>query len=189
MTTDYSFEGMVAFLDYAADHGLWKATTAKSYATAAAKVQDELTEQEAADVRLIDLDLIFQRFVNRNKVAVSPGTLRTYKRRLGTAIEEFVAWREDPTAYRPKLGTRDRAPSEGPSKPKQQRTERREPTGAEPAPESVPVETPKGLLTIPFPLRSDFVVSVQVPRDLTSKEATRISAFIKTLAIDFGEGD
>jgi len=190
MSTDFSFEAMLGFLDYAANHGLWKAATAKSYATAASKIEDELTEQEAQDVRSIDLDLVFQRFVNRNKVSVSPSTLRTYKRRVANTIEEFVAWREDPAGYRPKMNSRERSKGDtattkersGEEREEGNRTER----GTRQSSETSPGPT-SNLLTIPFPLRPDFVVSVQVPRDLKTKEADRLAAFIRTLASDFGE--
>jgi hypothetical protein len=40
------------------------------------------------------------------------------------------------------------------------------------------------MLTVPFPLRPDFLASVQIPRDLRKGEADRLAAFIKTLAMD-----
>lgn len=189
MSTDYSFEAMTGFLDYASNHGLWKATTARSYAVAASKIEDELTEQEAQDVRSIDLDIVFQRFVNRNKVAVSPNTLRTYKRRLTKAIEEFVAWRQDPTAYRPRIAGRERSAGGNTNARRPPKEDTPEGGGARSDPPAPSGPGPQSnLLTIPFPLRSDFVVSLQVPRDLSAKEASRLAAFIRTLATDF-EGD
>ena len=43
-----------------------------------------------------------------------------------------------------------------------------------------------GLITYPFPIRSGIQGKITLPEDLTSREADRINAFIKTLAV---EGD
>lgn len=184
MSDTYSYAAMIEFLDYASDHGLMKAPTARSYRVAAGKVQDELTEQEANDVRQIDLDLVFQRFVNRNKVGVAPKTLRVYKRRIATVVEEFVAWRENPTGYRPQIGSRR---SRGDEAPKGKAQPLRIPTESKSRDPEPSAPQGAAMLTIPFPLRADFVVSVQVPRDLKAREAERLAAFIKTLAADFVE--
>jgi hypothetical protein len=190
MDSDYSFEALTEFLKYVADHGLWKANTALSYRTAASKIESDLTEQEAADVRQIDLNLVFQRYMNRNKLKVSPSTLATYKRRLGNAIEEFVRYRGDPMNYRPQL-TSGRQPGDSeksaPENSRKKRKAPRQPAGDEREPRDVPAMTPSSttpMLTVPFPLRPDFLASVQIPRDLRKGEADRLAAFIKTLAMD-----
>lgn len=188
MSTDYSYSGLIEFLEYASNHGLMKAPTARSYRVAATKVQDELTEQEARDVRNIDLDLVFQRFVNRNKVEVAQKTLRVYRRRLETAIEEYVAWRADPMGYRPQIGSRrarsgEPTPSSKAAKSSARATEST--VATEPA--AAPAANAGAMLNIPFPLRPDFVASLQVPRDMTAREAGRLAAFVKTLAMDFDD--
>lgn len=45
--------------------------------------------------------------------------------------------------------------------------------------------TPEGVrwLRYEFPLRPGFVVMVELPRDMTSKEAERVAAWLLTLAI------
>jgi len=40
-------------------------------------------------------------------------------------------------------------------------------------------------MSLDFPLRSDLLAQVVVPRDLTVEEAHRMGAFLETLAIDF----
>jgi hypothetical protein len=44
-----------------------------------------------------------------------------------------------------------------------------------------------GAIVYPFPLRPDTIVQLQLPRDLKTREAARIAAFITSLAIDDAE--
>jgi hypothetical protein len=44
-------------------------------------------------------------------------------------------------------------------------------------------------LSLPYPIRSDFLAQVVIPRDLTVEEAKRLGAFLLTLAADFKPGD
>ena len=39
------------------------------------------------------------------------------------------------------------------------------------------------LVTIPYPLRHDFIASVQIPRDMSVWEAKRLAAMVLTLGI------
>lgn len=43
---------------------------------------------------------------------------------------------------------------------------------------------PRTTLRHRLPIRKDFDLEVELPRDLTSKEAVRISEWLKTLVID-----
>jgi hypothetical protein len=40
-------------------------------------------------------------------------------------------------------------------------------------------------MALEYPLRSDLLAQVVVPRDLTVEEAQRMGAFLLTLAVDF----
>lgn len=187
MDKDFSFKALMDFLQYVEDHGLWKSNTAIGYRAAASKVEGDLTEQEASDVRQIDLDLLFQRFMNRNRVKVSPRTLATYRQRLQRAISEFERYLEDPIDYRSAVGGGRSSAGGGGSKAK--RTTRKKSSEERVGPATGEVATRAGgagaqVLNIPFPLRSDFLASVQIPRDLKKVEAERLAAFIKTLALD-----
>lgn len=184
MAQDYSFSALMDFLDYAGGHGLIKAATARAYRTACAKIYDSLTEGERADVRSIDVEALFQRFLNKNKVQISPRTLRDYRGRLETSIGEFQSWRSDPAGYKPKGSanstTRQRAPKPTDSSAKAAHSEK---VGT--PPETTPTAVSAKVLNIPFPLRDGFTANLQLPRDLTTAEAERMGAFLRTLAVDF----
>lgn len=193
MQQNYSFANLIEFLEYAGTHGLLKASTAQSYRVGCGKIESTLTPDELADVRKIDADVVFARFANANKVKVSPATLREYRRRLATSIDEFLKWRNDPAGYRPR-GARKEPPKDEDSKKQPKGTTKkkdgpRRSPGAESRPSEQSVafaaQATAPMLTMPYPLRSDLLAHVQVPRDLTSDEANRLAAFIKTLATDF----
>jgi hypothetical protein len=43
-------------------------------------------------------------------------------------------------------------------------------------------------MAMQYPLREDFIAQVLLPRGMTSEEARRLCAFIRTLAVDFVPG-
>jgi len=48
---------------------------------------------------------------------------------------------------------------------------------------------PVATITYPFPLRPGVLASVDLPADLTTREADRLVAFIKSLAMDLPTAD
>ena len=178
METDFSYASLIKFLEDASDQGLIKVPTANSYRVAVERLRGELTAQELKDIRDIDFELVFQRFVNRNGSRLSADTLRVYRQRASKGIAEFIARQIDPASYRPAIGVRR----------SRSKNDFSAPTTTNPIHVELPTQQPMSrMLTIPFPLRTDFVVSVQIPRDLTLREADRIAAFVRTLAVDFDE--
>ena len=74
-------------------------STAQGWRVATTKVLTDLSSEEEADVRRIDVDATFKQFLNRNPGRLSPASTGEYRRRVGRAIEEFVSWMENPAAY------------------------------------------------------------------------------------------
>ncbi len=135
----------------------------------------DLSEAEERDIRKVDLAV--HRTANRDSVSVSPESLKTYRNR------EFIGWRNDPATYKPrglkasngaKLANEWVRPQERVSKSIPKASEKR---GAETMASSG--------LTLSFPLRSDFLAQVVIPRDLTAIEARRLGAFLLTIAVDY----
>lgn len=50
-------------------------------------------------------------------------------------------------------------------------------------------EAPQKLLSYLYPLRPDCTAFIQVPRDLTPKEANRLCAMLRTLPMDSGAAE
>lgn len=191
MEQNYRFQDVVDFLEYAGNHGLIKASTAQSYRVGCSKIEEALTPDELADVRKIDVDAVFTRFANANKIQVSPATLREYRRRVATSIEEFLEWRKDPSGYKPKGSRSNKSKGEDGTSGTKKRVKRAKvgetDSSSVTSSESIvsSAQTSAPLLSLPYPIRANLLAHIQVPRDLTSEEANRLAAFIKTLATDF----
>jgi hypothetical protein len=179
---DYSRAALARFIGFVVAKGLVHPATAQGWRVATAKVLEELSPAELQDVRTIDVESTFKGFLNRYPGRLSPASVGEYRRRVHRAIEEFVSWMADPGGYafrpparaakadarrRPDAGSDDGTPptrSRPPDRP------------APPRPNS---------MSLAYPLRSDLLAQVIVPRDLTVEEAQRMGAFLLTLAVDF----
>lgn len=176
---DYSRAALARFIEYVVAKGLVNPSTAQGWRVAASKVLEELTPEEMADVRRIDVDAVFRAFLNRYPGRLSPASVGEYRRRVGRAIEEFVVWMENPAAYG------NRAAAWAARSEKTRAKGRAAPAGGAPV-EPARVRTPPGeALALDYPLRPGFLAQVVVPPDLTVDEARRMGAFLLTLAPDY----
>jgi hypothetical protein len=179
---DYSRAALARFIEFVVAKGLVHPATAQGWRVATAKVLEELSAEELADVRRIDVERTFKEFLNRYPGRLSPASVGEYRRRVSRAIEEFVRWMEDPGSYafrsparQPRADARRRldvTPVAGPM-----------PIRARPG-SPVQARTADGI-ALEYPLRPDLLAHVVVPRDLTVEEARRMGAFLVTLAVDF----
>jgi hypothetical protein len=189
MTADYSREAFLKFLDYLSDKGLIKFQTVRGWRSAASKLMTDLSEDEEGDIRTVDLDLAVHRTANRDSVSVSPESLNTYRNRVALAIQEFTSWRDDPATYKPRgLNGKSRTKSANGAKSSNERMapQERVRRGTSKASEKREAETlVSSGLTLSFPLRSDFLAQVVIPRNLTAVEAKRLGAFLLTIAVDY----
>ncbi len=178
---DYSREALARFVDYVVDKGLVNPSTAQGWRVATSKVLEGLSGEEETDVRRIDVDATFKRFLNRHPGRLSPASTGEYRRRVGRAIEEFVSWMENPAGYGSRTAAwAARAESRPRSRP------RPRPLTPLPAPPGTQVHpgSPEGI-ALAFPVRPGFLAQVTVPQDLTVDEARRMGAFLLTLAPEY----
>jgi len=190
MDKDYSLAALNKFLDYALEKGLLKPETAKSRRTAVNKILEKITDEQRADVRIIDLDLEAEHFANRQGAGYIPSSLLTYKSRAKTALTDFVSWADNPMQFRPSGGGNGRVSNKSggtatPKKvtvvssqtfspPKTQTSEFNQPPK---------FETPSNGLTFPVPIRAGLIVQLcGIPFDLTVAEAEKIAQVVKALA-------
>ncbi len=192
MDKDYSFAALTRFLDFVAEKGLVKKNTAVSWKTASGKVLDDLTPAEQEDVRRVDLATAFVKFENRFGGKYSPASLAQYHARARTAMSEFLKWVESPTNYKPRaLPKNDDGEVGGKIPRRQSRLKSNAYSGSGSAQARAPepgITTPVTGLSLAFPMRSDFLAQVVVPRDISAEEARRFGAFIMTLAGDYKPG-
>ena len=98
---------LIKFLNYVGAKGLLSPATAESRKASVNKVLGILTDQEAEDVAQLDLDEVVRRFANLHGQAYTADSLRTYKSRTKSSIDDFIRYVENPMAF--KVGGSKRA--------------------------------------------------------------------------------
>lgn len=177
MSTNRSRDDFLRFLDYLGDKGLIPLATASSRRTTASKVTSILSDEEAADVTVLDLDDLMRRFDHLNPHQYTPGSLQAYKSRMKTALDDFRSYCENPLSFRPAGQQRAKVkPNAGePQKRPVQRRAKLNDTQTSIAPAaSLPNVT-----VLPIALRAGLTVQVAgIPFDLTAAEAKKIANII-----------
>lgn len=179
MVSDYSRDGLLAFLREAAMAGHMNPATARSRLNAAQQLFTHLSASEAKDLRRIDVDELAARCHKLQGGTVRPEVVSVYARRLQHALTDYFGFLEDP----------DRFVSVG----AERRTLRRRGEGAqrsdeERALEEIRLGSPNHRPDVmPIPLREGRVVYVHdLPADLTPAEARKIARVIEALAEEPG---
>jgi len=182
---NYSLGELLAFADRLEQQGLAKPNTARGYKVAAAKILDGLSDQEAQDVRRVDVKTAVRRFHNKNPGKLSPQSLAEYQRRVQSLISEFSRYQENPVGY----SGFGRGPASAPSRPRRRKAETADlvAVDAEGITTLIEVKAPpvRSGLSYEYPLREDFLAQVVLPRDLKTDEARRLCGFIMTIAADY----
>ncbi len=180
MATEYSTTELLDFLSHASERGLLPGATAQALGVACRNVFEILDETEAVDVRRIDVANTFKRFANKRAKEFNPSSLKEYQRRVGRAIDLFIAWRGDPANF--KVKTRATQPRK-----------RALPTSyiADATLPSAPSESAADAVfsssvtyQSSFPIRPGMIVTLSgIPKDLSPTEADRLAQFVKLLAL------
>jgi hypothetical protein len=176
-------EAAIEFLEYLAQKGLMAPATARARKAAVNTVLGILDSQEAEDVTLLDLNDVMNRFQHLQGKDYTPESLRAYKGRLKSALDDFASYVENPLAFKPNVQGRERKPNSGKSAP----------TGSKNPPEKLIIESsrspipnaggPMASSILPIPIRADLIVHVQgLPFDLTQAEAKKIAGVIQAMA-------
>ena len=183
MSSDFSKNPLMKFLDTVVAKGLMNANTVAGLKAACSRILDDLAATD--DVRGVDVNTAVVRYNNRNPGSLSPNSLAEYQRRVSRAISDFVSWVENPASFKPrargasgKNGRKTESASGGRAAANHPDTSLPVAHAASPPPTSTG-------LPLSYPLRPDFLAQVVIPRDLTAEEARRLGAFLMTLAADF----
>jgi hypothetical protein len=181
-------EGLIVFLDWAGRTGQLGSNTAAAYKTAVTQVLEIDGEAwTATNIQGLDVEHQLDRFARLRASRYNPTSLRTYGNRFRAAVTHYRNYLEDPTTFRtnqPK-GTRakdsERPLPSGPggaSKGSERARRAGASSGVGGATEAA------DLVQYPFPLRTQVMAYLSLPRDLRRSEAQRIAAFVASLAID-----
>jgi hypothetical protein len=194
--------GLIEFLEYVDEKGLMNASTAKAYRAAVREVLGAVEGDDwpSFDLRTADVDDLFQRFQVKAGFRYTPRSLSTYKSRFRTAVSMYLAYIEDPGGWRPPRPQPARVSPPriymaevAPSVLSPRRPRRRDTRAAVPSDATINVDSfapaPGGsddMVSFPFPIRREggvVMATLVLPKDLTSREADRIAAHLKTIAI------
>ena len=181
MAGEYSREALLDFLDFLGDRGMLKKATASSRKATANTVLAILNDDEARDLRRLDVDQIMERFANKTAGSFKPDSLKVYRSRLGISLIDFLEWKKDPSNFK-LSGQRRRAQPNSAAKRRKQDTSAKEPSTQDRATKSKGNE---GLehITFPIPIRPGVIVHVSgVPSDLKPEEAQKIGNVILALS-------
>ena len=179
MSNERSREALLDFLEYLANKGLVAKNTANGRRVTANRVLGILSDEEARDVTVLDLNEVMTRFQNLEGKSYTPGSLATYRARLNTALEDFDAYLKNPLAFKPSGRSRERPKKESPKTGRSKLPQ--EPRhGSSSQSTAVP---PMSNSIVPIAIRHDVTVHIQgLPFDLNEAEAERIANVVRAMA-------
>lgn len=182
MSAPRSREELLKFLGYVGNKGLLSPATVESRKASVNKVLGILDEEEAADVSKIDLDDVMRRFANLHGQGYTADSLRTYKSRTKSSIDDFLRYVDNPLGFKVGGPRRERRPKVGRSNGDRQEAAPTVPTSSGTHSAAIPAAS---IGIVPVPIRSDLTVHIQgLPFDLTSREAKKIANVILAMATD-----
>lgn len=190
-------EEILKFLEMAGSRSILNEHTVNCRLTACHNLFSILnTGEDNVHYMLQNLELLVNRFRNKN-TSVQASTLKVYKSRLKSTLEDFTAWSKDAIAWertvleKSQQAGRDKkakekaaaTPSPAPEKTKS----RTVPTATVPTPRVI--ETGE-VRKVSFPLRPDFNLEITMPADgLSSKEILKLNLFLYPYCKDIESRD
>ena len=172
---DYSEAAFLDFLRQGALAGVIRPGTARARKKAAEQLLVQLKANERLDLRQLDVDELCTRFHKLQGSTIREETLQIYNERLKAGLRDFFNWTDDPHSFSSVEG----------ETPEVQLVAARDDPGQARAREELALNPPRSPHEIfPIPIREDLVVYVQnVPLDMTAREADKIAAVVRALAL------
>lgn len=179
--TDGDCAAMIEWLGWTIQKSEMVEATASALRTACQKVLAVEDDWGSIPVADLDVESIIGRFRIKHRGDMKDATVDTYVNRLRQTLDMYTKWLVGDSTWKPAQRKRTaRTPSTNGA------------AGKVPPVEPVtPLEAPKvdqppkaGMIAYPFPIRPGLRGKIELPEDLTIKEARRIAAFISTLAVE-----
>jgi hypothetical protein len=186
--SEYSREALLEFLDYLAAKGLANKNTTASRKTSVVNMLSILDDDEARDIRDLDMDDVTARFTNIHAKKYSPDSLRVYKSRVATALDDFVRFKENPAAFRMAGSVKAHSkPSDAKALKRGAPAERSLVASAKQITfgniDGLATSPTKNTINVPISLRGSCVVTINgLPMDLTDSEARKIANVVMAMA-------
>jgi hypothetical protein len=177
-----SGRALVDHWKYASAKGLMNSNTANALRVACTKVLEVVDGWQSLDVRALNVEDVYRRFVNKRSKDFTPESLETYRRRFTLAVKEFLQYTEDPTSWKSPSNKRSVRKSKV-AADENGSDATVSPTMRAPA---LPISV-GGLVEYPFPLREGLFAYLKLPADLKKAEVKRLVAYLDTLAVDIDQ--
>ncbi|QFT74112.1 hypothetical protein [Ruegeria sp. THAF33] len=178
MAQDYSFDALIDFLGYLGKKGLMNRNTVVSRKASCNKVLSVLDPEELADLRNLDLDVVAQRFANLQGGEYAPKSLRVYKSRVNSSLDDFFRYKENPANFSVSATPRKRTATRIESEVEMPRPSDRPPRV------DTDISSRRGpTINVPIALSSDCIVQINgLPVDVSHSEAKKIANVIMAMA-------
>lgn len=179
-------EEVLKFLEFVGKKSILDEHAVNCKLTACNSLFSVLNEDEdSIEYILSNLDLLLNRYLNKNK-SVTHNTLKVYKSRVKSCLEDYKAWSADPFVWERNLTEKKLAERKESQKAK--KVTKPKEKKAESVDEEIKVEAQEvqntssssgTMLKVAFPLRKDLSVEVTIPKEgLTLKELKRLGMFL-----------
>ncbi|MEO7998543.1 MAG: hypothetical protein ABI852_13920 [Gemmatimonadaceae bacterium] len=182
MANDHSTDEVILFLQHAGERGMIPAATVQALAVASRNVFGILSANEKKDVRILKMDDVIKRFMNKRAKEFNPTSLKEYGRRTKKAVDLFTAWRKDPSNFNVKTRTTSRTTATGQVSQTGPHTTGNASVHEYSKPD-IGIPSGNGYETT-VPVRAGHLVTISnIPTDLTKAEAEKLAGLIQMLAV------
>ena len=181
----YSAKRFEEFCSYVIEKNLMNRETASSRKVSSLKILGALDESDRQDLRTLDRELAFNRFQNKSGKAYTPSSLGVYRSRFNGALDDFISFQDNPSAFRPNTPRSNGKKKDDAAKPKKTKKVSANVTTVATASLQM-AESTSGQenLTLPIPLRPGIVVKIfGLPSNLTVEEAKKIATIVSGYAM------
>lgn len=186
-TINASGKDFIDFWKRAAEKGELKPNTARTIGVSCAQVLQCTENWEILDMRTLNLDDAFRRFLNKRGKDLKSASLSSYKNRLKNGINMFLDYANDPSAWKPQF--KSRLPSQ--ERKLSQPISKDDPINI--IPQNQPTVSEQWKLSpstpfieYPFPLREGQLAYLKLPTDLKTVEVKRLTTYLNSLTVDSG---
>ncbi len=189
-------QGLIEFCERMGERGDLNKATAAAFRTVARKVLAvESPDFASIELRTLDIDDLFDRFVKLHKADYGEASIETYRSRFRLGVAMYLGWLADEPTWKtagrattkrqPKPGNSSRPSSNrrpGPPKSDSKASDDHLATTRDGVAPAAPADPGVRLMTYDVPLRPDLIVRVTLPLDLTQEDADRLASFVRVLA-------
>lgn len=184
-TSNTSGKDFLEFWKRAVEKGELKPSTARTIRISCEQILQCTENWETLDIRMLNAEDAFRRFVNKRGRDLKSASLASYKNRLKNGIDMFLDYAKDPAAWKPRMKSR----TPGQEKKEPQKTVSDDTINDTPQSPLAMQEQPKSLpaapfIEYPFPLREGQLAYLKLPTNLKLFDVKRLTIYLNSLAID-----